>query len=273
MKVSATVVSAGYLDYNYKEIAQLSASCRAHGIAFFLVFDSSAISWAFSDFGQTHVVDSYTPPLKRDENTGERKAENKIEEFSFASFSQYASMPVEDNIVINKPSFPNAQAMFVKLYLEWAQDPSHEVPEPKRARVSSESPKKSSVSSFPDFVRSTLASLSLTGRGEKYLLSSRETLVESILAVFAEFEKKLESLPHIAAILAALVTQEVIKYVTKRDPPLVNQIMINPTDCGAIVVKTPKSLSSRVISNVEPEQAMEGDEVQILNGNSVDVSD
>lgn len=272
-KVSALLVSAGYLDYNYGEIAQLSTACRAHGIAFFLVFDSSAISWAFSDFGQTNVVESHTPPLKREEKTGERKAENKIEEFSFASFSQYASMPVEDNIVINKLSFPTAQAMFVKLYLEWAQDPGHGVPEAKRARVSSGSPKKSTVSYFPDFVRSTLASLSLTGRAEKYLSSSRETLVESILAVFAEFEKKLESLPHIAAVHGALVTQEVIKYVTKRDPPLVNQIMINPADCGAIVVKTPRSLSSRVISSGETEGAMDGDEVEILNGNRVDILD
>ena len=81
-----------------------------------------------------------------------------------------------------------------------------------------------------------------------------------------------ESPPHIAAIHGALVTQELIKFVTKRDPPLVNQIIINPTDCGAVVVKTPASLLSRVVSG-DVDGDSDNDDVEVVNGASLDLVD
>jgi hypothetical protein len=77
--ITAVVVSIPYLNFDIEELVRLSDLARSRNIGFFSVIDSGEISWMFSDFGPKHIVDAHTPPLKRDDKTGERKAISRIE--------------------------------------------------------------------------------------------------------------------------------------------------------------------------------------------------
>lgn len=72
------------------------------------------------------------------------------------------------------------------------------------------------------------------------------------------FEDTNSCLAHFGAIQGALVSQEIIKYVTKRDPPLVNTLLINQEDCSCVVWKHPASLQKRIVKTGE------SDEVEIV---------
>ncbi len=95
------------------------------------------------------------------------------------------------------------------------------------------------------------------GRVGKTLASFKDSGLDELVRKFNEDLLK-PSLPHMAAIHGALVAQEIVKFITKRDIPLVNQIIINPKDSGCLVIKTPTSLGSRVISDdAEKEEEVE----------------
>ena len=260
--LQAVLCSLQYLCTDVEEALRLSRACRMHGVGFFLLFDSAAASWMFSDFGKTHVVESHTAPLKRDERTGERKAESRVQEFEFVGLESLISSDIESNLAHPKPSFPKHEILFVRFLLEWLHQ-SHAEPSPKRTRRSTGSV-KAGQESFRAYVESRVFSLSESGgRIGKFFSSSSAELVSAVIAKHEIMHDEVQ--PHVAAIHGALVSQEIIKFVTKRDVPLVNQIVINPSDCGAIVIRTPFSLSSKVTGGDDEED----DEIEVVNGNSV----
>jgi hypothetical protein len=275
-KVQSIVWSLPLHQGNFHGMLKLSQICREKGISFFLLVDSICINWMFSDFGRAHIVDSHTAPLKRDDRTGERKSDNKIEEFEFISLKEFISTSIEDNLVNNKSSFPRNECLFMKLFLEWLliSGESHETdgPSPKRTRRSASPSRKDSQETFDVYVKRRIDQLAGTGgRVGKFFKSSGQESLLKILDMHTQVQTGKESLPHMAAIHGALITQEVIKYITKRDPPLVNQIVLNPHDCGAIVVKTPMRLKSRVLSSGTQD---EDDDVELVeNSNHIDVLD
>jgi len=258
--ISAVVVSLPYLDYDLGEVSAISAHARSMGIAFFAVIDSVNICWMFSDFGPSHVVDAHTPPLKRDDRTGDRAAlTNRVEEFEFCDFSTYLTAPINDKYLINKPSFPSEVFIFVHFFLHYQSARRRIVekddPSPKRARRDVD---------FDVFLREALAEASSqTPRVARYL--GTQTPAEFANHLIREYHSRLAlpALPHLAAIHGALVTQEVIKYVTNKDPPLVNSIVIHNEECSAIVVKQPPHLSSRIITSGDQD---DGNDVEIVSG-------
>lgn len=270
--VSALVVSLSHIRGNATQAVALSSECRKKGVGFFLVVDFHNLSWSFSDFGRTHVVESHTAPLKRDERTGKRASDTAIEEFEFVDLEEFISAEIETNFANSKSSFPLRQVFFVKFFLEWklkdafAAD-KESAPSPKRARRS-HVPREKSV--FREYVESRLAGLcEMEGKlGGFFKINSDELLVD-LDQMGETIRCNRMALPHIAAVHGALISQEIIKLITKRDAPLVNQIVMNPLDCGAIVIKTPSRLSSTKIGGgVSPEE----DEVQIVQAaGSVDV--
>ena len=253
--ISALIVSLASIDYNADRAKALSLECRKHGVAFFLVMDSREVSWMFSDFGNKHIVDSHTAPLKRDERTGERSALKTIEQFEFVDLEEYIASDLDAKLLKSKSSYPLKEVLYMKFFLEWV---SHE----KQVREGERSPKRVRRQTFPEFVEKRLE--------DKLSGSKRDEIVEALRHMQERVRSDQGAFPHIAAIHGALVSQEVVKFITKRDPPLVNQIVINPTDCAAVAVKTPASLSSQVIggdSGVE-------DDVELVftaNDNNLDV--
>ena len=256
--VTAVVVSLYYLHYDIAEALAISKQARSMGIAFFAVIDSVNVSWMFSDFGGSHIVDAHTPPLKRDERTGEREAlTNKIEEFEFCDFSTYVTSPVNEKYWMTKPSFPSDVFLFVHFYLKFrsVQRPMDKDPSPKRTRRDDRN--------FAAFIEEQLAEASkLSPRVSKFL--GKRTGAEFAAHLIQVYETQLTvpSSPHMAAIHGALVTQELIKFVTKRDPPLVNSLVIHNEECSAIVVKQPASLSSKIISSGHEDK----DDIEIVTG-------
>ena len=195
--------------------------------------------------GPTHVVDSHTAPLRRDERTGDRSADQRVIEYEFTSFEDFIEYKLQSHSV--KPSFPLAEILFAKLFTEFtSRDYEDGSPNPKRARRS-HSPLKSEK--WSDFISQKIESLG--GKITDSLIADLKQKMEDL---------HLPSLPHFAAIHGALVSQEIMKYITKRDIPLVNQIVLNPRDCGALVVKTPVTLSSRIIDS----GSNENEEVQVV---------
>ena len=271
-RVQSVIWGSHLNQVDMSDMLNISTKCRDKGKSFLLVVDSCCVNWMFSDFGKVHLVESHTPPLKRDDRTGERKAENKIEEYEFATLKEYIGCNVEDNLVNSKTSFPRTQALFMKLLLEWLYREERGqtlAPSPKRARRSTSPSRNGEDLSFDSYVKERVEELTnAPGRVGKFFSTNRPNVVSDMIEMFSRFMTQKESLPHMAAIHAALVTQEVIKFITRRDPPLVNQIVMNPIDCGAIVMRTPVSLQSRVISSGREED--DGD-VELVDSNNVDV--
>ena len=235
----------------------LSDQCRQLGKSFFIVFDSLAANWCFADMGEMHVVESHTAPLRRDERTGDRSSDKRVIEFQFTPFQMFLKSEIELNIANPKPSFPLAEVLFVKLYLEFfslTDSANKEAPSPKRTHISASS-------KFGRFVDERLAVLAaVEGRIGKTFSSLKDSLTQQLRKKY-EVDLHRPSPPHLAAIHGALVSQEIVKFITKRDVPLVNQIVLNPNDCGCLVVKTPMSLSSRILSS---EDSVQQDEVEVI---------
>ena len=262
--ISAVVVSLSYLHYDISEALAISKQARTMGIAFFAIIDSVNVSWMFSDFGPSHIVDAHTPPLKRDERTGDRAAlTNRIEEFEFCDFSTYVTAPAHDKYWISKPAFPSEVYLFVHFFLKFRSShrPDDKDPSPKRTRRDR---------SFLTFLETQLTeAASVSARVGKFL--GKRTIPEFAALLVDKYESRLSdpSLPHIAAIHGALVTQELIKYVTKKDPPLVNSLVIHNEECSAIVVKQPVSLSSKIISSGGHDNDQDDIEIVTNGGNNV----
>jgi molybdopterin/thiamine biosynthesis adenylyltransferase len=255
--IDSVIVSLPLIDA--ETALSLSKTCRQLNKSFFVVFDSLAANWCFCDMGETHVVESHTAPLRRDERTGERSADKRVIEYIFSSFADFVNSltVIEPNIANSKPYFPLAEIVFVRLYLEYTLLEAKEEPSPKRTRLSS-----SNSNSFREFVIRRVDDFgNLEGKVGKVFSSVKELIVDQLVRKY-EDQLHLASLPHMAAIHGALVAQEVVKYITKRDIPLVNQIVVNPNDCGCIVIKTPNNLSSRVISDENEKE----DEVEVVAG-------
>ena len=196
----------------------------------------------FSDFGACHTVEEHTPPLKRDDRTGERKSVQKVEEHEFADLETFVCAELQEKMVSAKSSFPTSQFLFVHFYLRFLNAQStHEDPSPKRARRSS-----AKSCTFGEFLtrKVSVLSASTNSRIARFFSTPNSNAVCSSLERI-ESKLRTECAPFQAAILGALVSQEVIKFVTKRDPPLVNSLVVNPADCGCVVLKHPQSLSSR----------------------------
>jgi hypothetical protein len=132
----------------------LSQACRESKKSFFAVFDSLAANWCFIDMGETHLVESHTAPLRRDERTGERKSDSRVIEYSFSSFHEYVNGlgVTEANVVNPKSYFPLSESIFVRLYLEYCISSGKrnhsEQPSPKRTRLSAPKPL-----GFREFIR------------------------------------------------------------------------------------------------------------------------
>jgi hypothetical protein len=251
--ISAVVLSMSYLNYDVSEAVSLSMQARALGVAFFAVIDSTNVSWMFSDFGPCHTVDAHTPPLKRDDRTGDRSGiTNKIEEYEFCDFSAYIASPMHDKYTNTKTSFPSEVFLFIHFFLQYhaGRIISEKAPSPKRARREK---------TFEEFL---IDNLSESPRLVKYL--GQRSAGHFATHLITEYNSKLAlpSSPHIAAILGALVTQEVIKYVTRKDPPLVNSIVIHNQECSSVVVRQPQSLSSKIISD----NPVVDDDLQVVTG-------
>jgi hypothetical protein len=261
--VDAVVITSPLTEFS--RVLSIAKSCRELKKCVFIVFDSAAASWAFSDMGQAHVVESHTAPLRRDERTGDRKSDQRTIEYQFASFDEFLSSGFEPNIGVSKPFFPLPEILFVRLYLEYVGKPREDAaPSPKRTRRSA-SPSRvtgsGSSSAFRAFVTDKLHSLAnMEGRLGKTFKQLEVTLTNDIVSKYERLNEP--SPPHFAAIHGALVSQEIVKFITKRDIPLVNQIVVNPRDCGCIVVRTPMGLGSRIIDSGNQDE----DEVEVVTG-------
>jgi hypothetical protein len=255
--IAAVVVSLSYLDFDIDKALSISREARAKGIAFFAVVDSWNVSWMFSDFGASHIVEAHTPPLRRDDRTGDRTStSNRIEEYEFCDFHSYVGAPMNDKYWDSKPSFPSEVFLFVYFYLRFRSSKSlveDKDPSPKRVRRA--------ATTFSQYLQDTLTETP-SARFSKYLGS--RSVAEFCYYLSSQYEAHIQqpAPPHIAAILGALVTQEIIKYVTKKDPPLVNSLVIHNEECSAVVVKQPPSLSSRIISSTI--DAIQENDVEIV---------
>jgi len=252
--LTAVVVSIPYLRFDIQEVVGLSDLARSKNLGFFALIDTARVSWMFSDFGAQHIVDAHTPPLKRDDKTAERKAVDRIEEFEFADLRTFTLSQLNNKYWTNKTSFPRDVFLFVHLYMQYRlglvgdAEPSSS-PRAKRLRHSDKI-------DFETFVRNF----------------KHVHITEELISQLVHLQDcGPVSAPHIAAIHGALATQELIKFITKKDSPLVNTIAMNSIDGGAIVLKQPSSLESRIIHEDKDDEIEEIKAVAAGGGSSIDV--
>jgi ubiquitin-like 1-activating enzyme E1 A len=254
---SVIVISLSYIDYDIEEAKRVSDVARSIGAGFFLVIDSGAVSWMFSDFGPLHLVEEYTPPLKRDERTGERKVERKQEEFEFIDFRTFLglldSLPSKWAKKIKKS--PELVVQYTLLAGLLSESETGEKMS-KRQKTDDENSRKSifSIESFKAHLPSSLND------------SQRESLTTAALGILPSLPTPPS--PHTSAILGAVTSQEIIKYITKRDPPLVNTVLVNPSDCSVVVDKVPLSLVHRLIEDSKEDDV---EEVRVGGTSTIDV--
>ena len=210
--VTSLVVSFSYIDYDVHEAIAMSNKAREMSISFFLVVDSNVLCWSFSDL-QTHVVEEYTAPLKRDDRTGNRVVSTRAGElFEFVSLSEYISSELK----ISKKQ--NDMYKFMHFYLGYLYTKNQPgSPKNKRLRLGG-------------------------GLGEYIKMNNNQSNDKlDYLSTCMEFENHKNCLPHFAAIHGALISQEIIKYITKKDPPLFNTILL-ANDGAALVYKHPSTM-------------------------------
>eukprot|EP00928_Gymnodinium_smaydae_P046786 TRINITY_DN31194_c0_g1_i1.p2 TRINITY_DN31194_c0_g1~~TRINITY_DN31194_c0_g1_i1.p2 ORF type:complete len:351 (+),score=112.03 TRINITY_DN31194_c0_g1_i1:148-1200(+) len=206
-------LAMGVIDRCATQAASINAACRQENAAFLLSVGVGELAFFFSDF-QEHMVQERSsaqggaggaPPAAAADAP---KAEP--ERVSFSSFEDFLGAPVAELATAKV----DASHLLVALFFAFTRSLG------KDAKAKPEDAAK-----FEEFCRGTAK------------CEPKVDGMNSLQEAFGFFF--LEPLMHVASVLGGLFAQEVIKFITKRDPPLVNAVCFNAHTCAAIVERIP----------------------------------
>lgn len=205
---AAVCATPGVFGYDASRLCEVDAACRAVGAGFFLTASAGQSAMIFSDL-HNHVVKERSPPQ------GSQEATKEVEEkFDFPSFQEFVELGLDEMRTAKvDASFDLYQRFFAFLMSEKA---------PLDAAA-------------PDRFASTCKSIAAGG------------LCSIGLETPADFYRLtlFEPLAHVSSILGGLLSQEVIKAITQRDPPLFNTILFSAPSSTALVEVLPPPNASK----------------------------
>lgn len=203
------LLSLGVLDWDVSRAIAINNFCRKAGICFFLSISAGELGFFFSDMNE-HTVQERSGAQGGNAGPGATPAEPPAPEtMSFPSFSAWAECAP-------------------KTLQEGKVDGSVLV-----------------ISLFVDFLRKAAGTLK-TGADAGEQFQEHCKTVQCVPAVDGVSCMKevyslffLEPLVHVASIVGGLLAQEVIKAITKRDPPMMNCVCFNANTGAAFVERIP----------------------------------
>lgn len=195
------VVGLSCLGFDFELAAKMDSLCRSLGAGFLLTVAAGELSFFFSDLHE-HVMQDRSAQGGPEAGPTEPKAET----FSFPSFGSWLAAVPE--LLQGKG---DASFKLIGLLASFLQkDPQKAVP----------------------------------SRAADFAKHCREVKCEPAVDGLAGMEQAfghffVEPLIHVASVLGGLLSQEVIKAITRKDPPLVNSVCFNAHTGAALVEHIP----------------------------------
>jgi len=219
------VVGLGVLGFNFDTAEAVDAACRAAGTGFMLTVSAGELAFFFADFKE-HVMQERSSPQGA-EPSAQAQAPDP-ETFSYPSFSEWLSCTPAS---MEK----KCDASFQLIALFAAFQRSGGKAEPGAA------------ADFETYCRDK---------------AKCEPVVDGMTGgmkeAFGHFF--VEPLIHVASIIGGLLSQEVIKAITRKDPPLVNSICFNAHTCAALVERLPAAPPAPKKRKAEQEEVADLDD-------------
>lgn len=206
------VVAPGVLGWNMELACQIDDSCRAGGASFFLSMGVGQLAFFFSDMGDHEVREKSSTQGEAGSTASEAAAPPAPELIKFPSLREWLAISPAD--MLKQKTDPSVVLMalianFLKL------------------------PCADGKSAVDDGAAS---------RFQSYCQDDAKCVpkvdgVDSLAQAYSWF--LVEPLVHVASVLGGLLSQEVIKAITKRDVPLVNSICFSAFTNAAFVERLP----------------------------------
>jgi len=199
------VVAAGVLGFDFDRAAAVDAACREVGAGFILTASAGEMAFFFSDF-QEHVMQERSSAQGAEPSA--QAQESQSETFSFPSFSDWLAVSPE----VLQQKKVDASILLVALFAAFLRGGGKASPE--------------AAAGFEAFCRDTAK-----------CVPKIDGIAGGVKEAFGHFF--VEPLIHVASILGGLLAQEVIKSITKKDPPMLNSVCFNAHTCAALVELIP----------------------------------
>lgn len=212
------LLGLGVLGWNVDQASALDAACREKGAGFLLTLSAGEIAFFFSNLHEHQVLERASAQGGGPGSTATAEAAEP-ETLSFPSFAEWLSTAPED-LAKQKA---DATFQLTALFLAFAKSG------------------KAAATAAADFEAYCRDTARVEPKVDGYA---------SLKEVFALFF--LEPLVPVASVIGGLLAQEVIKGITKRDPPLVNSVCFNAHTSTAFVERIPAAAASKKRKAEEP---------------------
>lgn len=193
------LLSIGVLGYDVAKACAVDNACRETGAAFLMSVSCGEMACFVSD------LNKHTMQERSSAQGGQPAAEQepaKADEFSFPSLQAWADCSAAD---LQRQKVDDS-ILLVKLFLAFAQNTKAEA---------------DAGGKFEDFCRDVAKCVPK--------VDGMPCLKHAYSCFFVE------PLMHVASVLAGLLSQEVIKAITKKDPPMMNTVCFNAFTSTALV--------------------------------------
>lgn len=197
----AVCAAPGVLGWSAASMFSLNSACRAAGAGFFLTLAAGQSAMLFTDLLK-HTVKEWSPPQGA---AADAEAPVKPEEtIEFPSLQEWAACTIAD---MDEAKVDPAFQLFQRLitFLGTEKAPLEGSAATRFATAASDCSAEAS------------SSVGVKSASEFYTLAL------------------IEPLAHVSSILGGLLAQEVVKFITQRDAPLVNTVLFCAPLCAALV--------------------------------------
>lgn len=199
------ITGLGVLGFDFDKAAKIDAACREAGACFMLTISAGELAFFFSDLNE-HVMQERSSPQGAEQGGPTKPPE--AETFSFPLFSEWLTCTPE----ILKQQKCDTSFQLIALFAGFLR--------------SGGKASASAASDFEAYCRDTAK-----------CLPDVDGVEGGVKQAFGHFF--VEPLIHVASVLAGLLSQEVIKAITRKDPPLVNCVCFNAHTCAGLVERLP----------------------------------
>jgi ubiquitin-like 1-activating enzyme E1 A len=199
------VLGLGVLDFDFDRAAAIDSACREAGCGFMLTLAAGELAFFFSDLKE-HVMQERSSAQGAEPSA--TAAPQEAETFTFPALSEWlTSTPAS---LVEKKVDESFQ--LIALFANFVRNGGKAVP--------------AAAGEFEVYCRDTAK-----------CLPKIDGIPGGVNQAFGFFF--VEPLMHVASVLGGLLAQEVIKGITKRDPPMVNSVCFNAHSCAALVERLP----------------------------------
>lgn len=194
--------SLGVLGWDIERARVLDSACREVGASFILTVSTGEIAFFFANLNEHTVQEKSSAP-----NATAEEKPFEPEQVSYPSLSEW----LDCTTTTMQQKKVDSSFILIALFMAFLRGGG--------------SPVAAEADKFDDFCKNSAKCVPA--------VDGMASLQDAYRCFF------LEPLMHVASIVGGLLAQEVIKAITKRDPPLVNSICFNANTGAALVERIP----------------------------------